>query len=334
MDHRTRTLDLLWFLLLFSFTVYAILDTFVIERTYTAVEGTTPTAQTTDAVEPPTTAASTSSRPLPTASVQPSATVVLSPVPPASPAPSATTFSTENSYSDGNISITVRQMQAFGSAVYVADVVLSSPEHLQTALANGAYGRNVKAKTSSIAKKANAVLAINGDYYGARQTGYVLRNGVLYRSKPNRKAEDLVIQTDGSFSIIRESDISAQTLLDNGAWNVLSFGPALLIDGKIAVSVKDTAGQAKVRNPRTAIGIVGDLHYLFVVCDGRTRTSRGLTVGELAQVLQELGATTAYNLDGGGSSTMVFQGKIVNRPTSNGKRIAERSVSDIVCILP
>ena len=85
-------------------------------------------------------------------------------------------------------------------------------------------------------------------------------------------------------------------------------------------------------NPRTAIGVVDELHYLFVVSDGRTKTSEGLSLRELAEVLQELGAKTAYNLDGGGSSTMVFQGQVVNNPTTNGKRITERSVSDIVCI--
>ena len=194
------------------------------------------------------------------------------------------------------------------------------------------FGRNVTARTSSIAENANAVLAINGDYYGARQSGYVIRNGVIYRSKANRNAEDLVIYQDGSFGIINESEISAQALLDNGAWNVLSFGPALLIDGEIAVSSGEEVGRAMASNPRTAIGIVDDLHYLFVVSDGRTNASEGLSLRELAQVLEELGAKTAYNLDGGGSSTMVFQGQVVNNPTSNGKRITERSVSDIVCI--
>ena len=113
---------------------------------------------------------------------------------------------------------------------------------------------------------------------------------------------------------------------------MLSFGPALLIDGEIAVDAGDEVGRAKASNPRTSIGIVDDLHYLFVVSDGRTNESEGLSLLELAQVLQDLGAKTAYNLDGGGSSTMVFQGKVINNPTTNGKNISERSVSDIVCI--
>ena len=85
-------------------------------------------------------------------------------------------------------------------------------------------------------------------------------------------------------------------------------------------------------NPRTAIGIVDELHYLFVVSDGRTNASEGLSLRELAEFMQSLGADIAYNLDGGGSSTMVFNGKVINNPTTNGKSIKERSVSDIVYI--
>lgn len=67
------------------------------------------------------------------------------------------------------------------TTVYVADVVLSSPEYLQTAFAQSSYGRNVTEKTSEMAQDAGAILAINGDYYGAQEKGYVIRNGVLYR---------------------------------------------------------------------------------------------------------------------------------------------------------
>ena len=85
-------------------------------------------------------------------------------------------------------------------------------------------------------------------------------------------------------------------------------------------------------NPRTAIGICGDGHYVFVVSDGRTDESEGLSLYELAEFLQELGVETAYNLDGGGSSTMVYQGEVVNKPTTSGNSVKERSVSDIVYI--
>ena len=330
MKQKNRILCLIWAVLLFGFTVYAVLDTFVIQHSYAVVEAASPAPTAIEKVLP--TEPVLESAPVPIPALTQAATISPTAEATSTPAPTAAVISTENSYSDGNISITIEEIRAYDSTIYVADVVLSSPEYLQTAFANSAYGRNVTAKTSSIAKNANAILAINGDYYGARESGYVIRNGVLYRSKANRNAEDLVIYQDGSFGIINESMISAQALLDGGAWNVLSFGPALLIDGQIAVEKGDEVGRAKASNPRTAIGIIDDLHYLFVVSDGRTSASEGLSLLQLGQVLQELGAQTAYNLDGGGSSTMVFQGRIVNNPTTNGKRISERSVSDSVCI--
>ena len=78
--------------------------------------------------------------------------------------------------------------------------------------------------------------------------------------------------------------------------------------------------------------MVDELHYLMVVSDGRTDRSDGLTLYQLAEFLQSLGATTAYNLDGGGSSTMYFNGRVVNEPVNHGSTVSERSVSDIVYI--
>ena len=144
--------------------------------------------------------------------------------------------------------------------------------------------------------------------------------------------EDLVIYEDGSFEIIMEDEIAASELLSDGAVQILSFGPALVSGSTITVSEEDEVGKAMVSNPRTAIGIIDNLHYVFVVSDGRTSESEGLTLYELAVFLQELGASCAYNLDGGGSSTMYFNGEVINQPTTNGRSIRERSVSDIVYI--
>lgn len=239
---------------------------------------------------------------------------------------------TDNSYSDENICITITEYRTNDTTVYVADVILSSAEYLKTAFAKDSYGRNVTEKTSDIAERKNAILAINGDYYGAQERGFVLRNGVLYRSQADKDQEDLVIYKDGSFEIIEEKNSSAEKLLNDGAAQILSFGPALVVDGAITVDKNDEVGKAMASNPRTAIGIIDELHYLLVVSDGRTRESEGLSLYELAEFMQSLGADIAYNLDGGGSSTMVFNGEVINNPTTNGKSIKERSVSDIVYI--
>ena len=238
---------------------------------------------------------------------------------------------TADSYKDSNISITLTEYRENDTTIYVADVQVSSPEYLKTALAGGLYGKNVTAETSETAESVNAILAINGDYYGARENGYVIRNGKLYRSTSAGDKTDLVIYKDGSWGLINESTTTAEQLISSGAVQTLSFGPALIENGSIAVGVNTEVGKAMASNPRTALGIIDDCHYVFVVSDGRTDESAGLSLYQLAEFMDSLGVTTAYNLDGGGSSTMYFNGQIVNNPTS-GRSIKERSVSDIVYI--
>ena len=238
----------------------------------------------------------------------------------------------DDRYSDDNITITLSEYRQNDTTIYVTDVELSSAEYLKTALARNSYGRNVTQKTSAMAEDNKAILAINGDYYGAREKGYVLRNGILYRETSSGEQEDLVIYEDGMFEVITEKDISAGELLNNGVVQILSFGPALVTDGQISVTENEEVGKAKSSNPRTAIGIIDKLHYVFMVSDGRTDESKGLSLREVAEFMVSLGVKTAYNLDGGGSSTMYFNGEIVNNPTTNGNRIEERSVSDIVYI--
>ena len=103
------------------------------------------------------------------------------------------------------------------------------------------------------------------------------------------------------------------------------------MEGEIAVTKEEEAGKAMASNPRTAIGICADGSYLMVVSDGRTSESEGLNLYGLAEIMQALGAKTAYNLDGGGSSTMVYSGEVVNQPTG-GHGIDERAVTDIIYI--
>ena len=235
-------------------------------------------------------------------------------------------------YDDGSTRVALSEYRVHDTTVYVADVTLSSADALGAILAQNAYGRNVTETPSSMAERSGAILAINGDYYGARQRGYVVRNGVLYRSAGTNGQEDLVIDANGDFSIVDEGKISAQALVDGGAAQVFSFGPALIENGQISVGERDEVAQAMASNPRTALAQVDTLHYLFVVADGRTASSQGLSLYEMAQLLQQLGAQTAYNLDGGGSSAMIFNGELINTPTTTGRRSGERSVSDIVGI--
>ena len=245
---------------------------------------------------------------------------------------SASVESQETSYSDENINITLTEYSAYDTAIYAADVTVSSAVYLKTAFADDAYGKNITAATSAIAGAHDAILAVNGDYYGARETGYVIRNGVVYRSDAEPGTEVLCIYADGTMQIIDPSEVSAEELVERGVWQAFSFGPALIENGETAVSVSEEVSKAKTSNPRTAIGIIDANHYVFVVSDGRTDESEGLSLYQLAEFMKSLGVKCAYNLDGGGSSTMYFMGQVINQPTTTGSSIKERSVSDIVYI--
>lgn len=241
---------------------------------------------------------------------------------------------TDSSYKDDNISVNLSETTVNNTQVYVADITLSSSDYLKTAFAQNAYGTNVTAKTSVTAADNNAILAVNGDYYGANSTGYVIRNGVVYRDTVREDSSngDLAIYKDGSFKVIYEEQISAEQLVNDGVVNLLAFGPALVENGEIAVDTNTEVGQAMVSNPRTAIGMIDENHYIIVVSDGRTSESEGLSLYQLAEVMKSYGAKTAYNLDGGGSSTLYFNGQVINKPTTGGNKISERAVSDIVYI--
>ena len=330
-----KGLGVLYGVLLFSFSTYAMLDTFVIPHPMQSVEinaiaETTSTSGIKESVEAAiqsklgnntdttvetdsiTTASENTDTVVETATSIEGGTVI-------------------GQYSDSKTSITLKQYREYDSNIYVADVTVSDASDLKTALANNTYGRNITDTTSDMAANNNAVLAINGDYYGARQNGYVIRNGKLYRdTSGNRDA--LVIQKNGEFKFVSESETSASELLQEGALQVFSFGPVLLNNGEISVGENDEVGMAMASNPRTAIGYLGNNHYVFVVSDGRTSESAGLSLYELASFMKELGVKDAYNLDGGGSSTMVFKGEIINNPTTSGRSGEERAVSDIVYI--
>lgn len=330
-----KGLGLLYGVLLFSFSTYAMLDTFVIPHPMQSVEinaiaETTSTSGIKESVEAliqsklgnntdtvvetdsTTTASENTDTTVETAASIEGGTVI-------------------GQYSDSKTSITLKQYREYDSNIYVADVTVSDASDLKTALANNTYGRNITDTTSDMAANNNAVLAINGDYYGARQSGYVIRNGKLYRDTSGKR-DALVIQKNGEFKFVSESETSASELLQDGALQVFSFGPVLLNNGEISVGENDEVGMAMASNPRTAIGYLGNNHYVFVVSDGRTSESAGLSLYELASFMKELGVKDAYNLDGGGSSTMVFKGEIINNPTTSGRSGEERAVSDIVYI--
>jgi exopolysaccharide biosynthesis protein len=218
---------------------------------------------------------------------------------------------------------------------FVADVRVSDATIVRSAFANDEFGANITANPSVIAASVNAVLAINGDYYGFRDTGIVIRNGVTFRDSGARQG--LAFYADGSMKLYDETATSAGELLAAGVWNTLSFGPGLVTGGRAIsgidrVEVDTNFGNHSIQGnqPRTGIGLVDENHLLFVVVDGRSPGySRGVTMPEFADIFVGLGASVAYNLDGGGSSAMVFRDELVSNPLGKGR---ERGTSDILYV--
>lgn len=211
-------------LCLIGFTAYLLLDTFAIRRVYTVVPQTgnsVSSAEESGSAESDDTdvvagAADTDSA----GDTETDDSDIESAMSAEMDADGTGTDTTANSYSDGNISITLTEYRKYDTTIYVADVQITSVSDLKTAFADSSYGRNITEKTSDIAEDVNAILAVNGDFYGAQESGYVIRNGVLYRDTAEDR-QDLVIYEDGSFEVIEESEVTAQELLDKGAWQVL-----------------------------------------------------------------------------------------------------------------
>lgn len=242
-------------------------------------------------------------------------------------------------YKSNTTTINIKKVQT-GSGTnkityFVADVTLNDFGSLRSAFAKGAFGRNIVEATSKIASDNNAIFAINGDYYGFRNDGVLIRNGTLYRDTPARTA--MALFNNGTLQTFDETEISSSSLLAKGVTNTLSFGPVLVKNGRAVedfgkVAVDTNFGNRSIQgaNPRTGIGMISANHFVFIVVDGRMENySRGMTLSEFANLFADLGCTEAYNLDGGGSSTMYFMGRVVNNPL--GKQ-DERAISDILYI--
>lgn len=243
-------------------------------------------------------------------------------------------------YEDDNETIRIQKVQTGSGSdtitYYVADVTFKNETpNLFAGFAKNEFGTNIVQNTSTIAAGNNAVFAINGDYYGFRSDGVVIRNGTLYRDEPAR--DGLALLSDGTLQTYNEEETSSDELLAEGVQDTWSFGPILLKNGEVAgdfsnVEIDKNFGNRSIQgaNPRTGIGMIAPNHFLFIVVDGRSSGySRGMTLTEFANLFKDLGATEAYNLDGGGSSTMYFMGRVVNNPLGKGN---ERGVSDIIYI--
>ncbi len=232
-------------------------------------------------------------------------------------------------YESSSVLITIYQIRAFNSDVFVADVVVSNAQEILAGLAYNTFGgTNIVQTVSEMAEDHDAIFAVNSDYASHYDAGFVIRNGMILRSSYSGYRSDVVLYNDGTVSTFLESTSTAQTEIDKGAWQLWSFGPVIVDDGASVADVNDGLDRDKYNNPRTAFGYVDVNHFMFVSVDGRSDVSNGVDIEELADIMLNIGCVEAYNFDGGGSATMYFDGTLINHPSEG----SEREVSDCVYI--
>ena len=237
---------------------------------------------------------------------------------------------TEAGYRDETIIVEMDKQRMFDSDVYIAYVKIATPSQLRTAIAGKKMGASSTNHTSTISKNYNGIVAINGDYYTKTKAGYIVRMGQTYREKTSKNMDLLLIDEMGDFHILlkghdEQKEALAAFKSEHEIVNGFFFGPGLVVDGKKREIPKDYQFDPHQKNPRAGIAQLGALTYALVVVNGRTDASAGVTMDEFADVMLELGAQQAYNLDGGNSATLAFNGEVFN-----DKPQAERSVTDII----
>ncbi|MBQ3075593.1 MAG: phosphodiester glycosidase family protein [Clostridia bacterium] len=228
----------------------------------------------------------------------------------------------ENSYRDEDISLTLTTHSENGVTYYVADFYIRHITSLRTAMASEEFATGVADSVLNMARENDALLAVSGDYFGIRQRGIVIRNGEIYRKT---KAHQIcVLYYDGTMETYSFSEFDVEKAIAGGAWQAWDFGPALLDrDGK-AIEKFETGISGE--NPRIGIGYYEPGHYCLVAIDGRQSHSRGMTLAEMSALFEKLGCQRAYNLDGGHSAVMTYEGALFSSP-SKGEG---RDISDII----
>ncbi len=228
---------------------------------------------------------------------------------------------TENSYTSPDIAITVDEVNEDNLTYYVADIYVRDIECFRTALAKDTYGSGFRDSIGDMAALNNALLAVNGDYYGNTNEGVVIRNGVIYRANPT-DCDVCVLYYDGSMKVMPGSSFSVEEAVEDGAWQAWTFGPALLDAGGDPITAFASTSRIINANPRTAIGYYEPGHYCLVVVDGRGESS-GISLSRLSLLFDQLGCTAAYNLDGGNSSIMVWGNEVINNPSGGGRESSD-----------
>lgn len=225
-------------------------------------------------------------------------------------------------YADGSLDLTVVYRVEDGVTYTLADFYVKDVTRLRTAFAGGEFATGNADSVLHMASENRALLAASGDYCGVRKRSVVIRNGIVYRK--TRAHEICVLYRDGVMETYRFAEFNVESAISRGAWQAWDFGPSLLLpDGSARTEFHPgIAGP----NPRMLLGYYEPGHYCLVAVNGRQSSSAGLTLEGCAALMERLGCTAAYNLDGGHSAVMTLRGEIVNSPSKAGGR----DISDIL----
>ena len=222
---------------------------------------------------------------------------------------------------------------------------LDAGEMLRTVQNDPEKMSKVRVDATETAKKHNVVFAMNTDYYtyrvavnNNRHTGIVIRDGrILYDDPYTEKQvtnsmfpnlDMLAFMPDGSLKVYHSWEETAQEFIDEGVQTVYSFGPYLLLDGKVS---ERAYANNENKNPRCAIGMVEPGHYVAIMCEGRLKRSAGVTISYLAKMMRAKGCQVAFNMDGGQTAVMVFMGKQLNQIGAyDGGKTNSRPTSEVL----
>ena len=243
---------------------------------------------------------------------------------------------TENGYEDESIRVkTEHQEMDDGTKIHIAYIQIADPSQIRTGVVNPEkLGSSKTASVSALAKKYNAVIAINGDNYVDKpeKTTFEYRMTNKIRSKTNRTKDILVIDDQGDFHLFPKSQGIKEfpnelKKMDRKLVNAFTFGPALVIDGELMEIDENYGYNPHGREPRAAIGQMGPLSYVLVIVEAKDRSgSSGFSQTKLGEFMHELGCKQAFNLDGGNSAEMVFGDQIIKGMPGGD----ERGLSDII----
>ena len=220
-----------------------------------------------------------------------------------------------------------------------AIITIKDPSQIRTASADefNPFRSDAKTYAKLIAKRVNAVFAVNGDFCaafsGSKSTNYILRQGTVYSESIEPSLDMLLIDEDGDFHVLTsEEDLDAadKTMIDGKkVINAFQFGPALVIDGEpvddeylLDLDHSPTYANPHKGEQRLCIAQIGKLKYLVATC-----YDWGQELNRFRDMVMSLAPIqTAYTLDGGNSASLIF----LNRKINNVKGSGERAITDII----